>query len=112
MPSHLFYSLDLDFYKHDIQMLDDYYIPSDKTVYTNTLLRRVAFFNMVDLITLGHCMLLLTPSFSTWSYVAKKLANRPSISLDAKFQDFEYLYMSAKHGTYTPPPKYKQKDVM
>jgi len=112
MPSHLFYSLDLDFYKHDIEMLDDYYIPSDKTVYTNTLLRRVAFFNMVDLITLGHCMLLLTPSFSTWSYVAKKLANRPSISLDANFQDFEYLYMSAKHGTYTPPPKYKQKDVM
>lgn len=112
MPSEIFYRLGLDFYKKDISFLDDYYVPSDETVYTNELLRRVAFFNMVDLITLGHTMLLLTPSFSTWSYVAKKLNNRPSVSLDSTFQDFEYLYMSLKHGTYKRPSGFIDKDIM
>lgn len=112
MPSEIFYRLGLDFYKKDISFLDDYYVPNDQTVYTNELLRRVAFFNMVDLITLGHTMLLLTPSFSTWSYVAKKLNNRPSVSLDSTFQDFEYLYMSLKHGTYKRPSGFVDKDIM
>lgn len=112
MPSSLFYPLKLDIDKHDLGFLDDSYIPSDSTVYTNELLRRVAFFNMVDLIALGHSMLLLTPSFSTWSFVAKKLCNKPSISLDADFKEFEYLYMGVKHGTYVPPPQPKIKDVL
>ena len=112
LPSELFYRLGLDFYKKDISFLDEYYIPNDNTVYTNELLRRVAFFNMVDLIALGHTMLLLTPSFSTWSYVAKKLNNRPSVSLDSTFNDFEYLYMSLKHNTYKHPPGIIGKDII
>lgn len=112
MPSHLFYPLKLDFQKDNLNFLDDSYVPSDDTVYTNQLLRRVAFFNMVDLIALGYSKMLLTPEYSTWSFTAKKLANRPSISLEADFKEYEYLYMGVKHGTYKPPPGPKIKDVL
>ena len=112
MPSDLFYPLNLDFSKDDISFLDESYIPSDNTVYTNLLLRRVAFFNCIDLIALGNSLLLLTPQFSTWSYVAKILNNKPSVNFEDTFQDLEYLYMGVIHGTYRPPAKIKNKDVL